>query len=1212
SDLASTQGKKLSELKNACVYHRLAKDFFHQMKEEVSPRYVQMLLSYAETLFKINFIVKKIDNNEDTENLAQILEIVRQKIDFFRLKTKAYLLAWYNMLQARISYERRTYKIAMDLVSRAVEIYEDLFKENVTQHDLIEAYLLKGRIYYFCGEYTIAYDAFSMGIKACKKCMYSQDENARAMKKNIYLDFHVRELELMFYSYNNSFWNHYNDEKNYHLFISEYCLKETDKYFQTKYIRLIEAELSCGDENKEKNAVERLVKLEQFLIEHQDFLAPLEYLKFLHAKAYQALRMAKSRQEKRESFALEAIEFYKKANKFIENNDFQIRYKVYKSINNRMMAYIYLNLENYSLAKESILSAIEDLTEVYSEKHIFYKHPKFAETLFIAVMLLCKMPPSLERERVISNTLTFIASVFINNMTDLKNIQKIWLNSAFFPNDFSSLSDRLSKIELSVPILNPFDIIRELEEHLHKPNTSSNSSSVAVANRLLQAILHELLELNAAFVYEVLYKILLLNNFDDKFGIPIALLANQTSSQFSNDNVRSIIEVLISKGIGYYNPVKSALIVTNQKHCASLTNELNHYLGGSDKEKIYLGLLVMLSENFKYDEKSVKNEKMFSTACSFAVENFVENLSKHKDLISNTTYKESTLKLMLTFGRFLLFNRVDCKKAVESFKKLLNLVEDMRERDNWNPQTALIYQIQAHLFMGKAHYRLSEYAKTKEYYDITSDLIKTALTKLPKDIINDTLNPLYTRLFRYFGAYYRVLSDESNAVKYFTKAFELESNNHMKLLYHAEILVTEFLSTNYKLKILTELKNIIEAIETMPETFSYDSVIYSRYAAILLETRDLVNAEKYLDKAKIILNDFVACENEMHPEYAKLINMYGSIWLAKNKFNPAKICYEKALDIYQYYFNRSNYSIIRILYNLFRYYSLFNNISQTRHYASRVEKFFKDTFTEDVCKSSRMLLSCYNDLAEVYRYHSQFDLALDYYNEADIINNKIGSKSVSAMIYNNQGEIHLAKAHYVDAKKCFDKALSFFNNYPDLHHPQIIEIQTKQLEINYRQDGMYFDSIEKVRNFLKIVKNGHKNFEFPLIQNAYLLQLIGELYYDLGHPYAARMSLLDAKNLLESTVTSEHTTDEITPHPDLVPVYIGLTRVFLVQGNLNDANTYAQAAFKLALKNNSGPQGQFIGDTYFNLARLAYFNLNLDEAVLHAKNAKEIYQKLFH
>lgn len=127
-----------------------------------------------------------------------------------------------------------------------------------------------------------------------------------------------------------------------------------------------------------------------------------------------------------------------------------------------------------------------------------------------------------------------------------------------------------------------------------------------------------------------------------------------------------------------------------------------------------------------------------------------------------------------------------------------------------------------------------------------------------------------------------------------------------------------------------------------------------------------------------------------------------------------------------------------------------------------------------------------NQLGLVYKYMSEYDSALIYYNEAMEAYNNLGIKSKQAGIYNRMANIYKRKGQFEKSLECFKSALDISISYKD---SMLISAIYNNLGILYFDLGQYNKALEYQMLNLSIKRTLKSNENIPII-----LMNIGNIY----------------------------------------------------------------------------------------------------------------------
>lgn len=158
---------------------------------------------------------------------------------------------------------------------------------------------------------------------------------------------------------------------------------------------------------------------------------------------------------------------------------------------------------------------------------------------------------------------------------------------------------------------------------------------------------------------------------------------------------------------------------------------------------------------------------------------------------------------------------------------------------------------------------------------------------------------------------------------------------------------------------------------------------------------------------------------------------------------------------------------------------------------------------------------CLNNIGSIYYAEKEYDKALKYYREALIIEKKIGSKKAEGRLYSNIGATYKGQGNIQTAIEYFDHSLKIYR------------------EINYER-GIAFSQTKKAELELTLSERDNDFLNLSDIEQR----------------------LMQSKTIFEKTEDNE----------GLVFTLYNLSRVNLLQGNIEQANLYGQQSLIVSKK----------------------------------------------
>lgn len=162
-------------------------------------------------------------------------------------------------------------------------------------------------------------------------------------------------------------------------------------------------------------------------------------------------------------------------------------------------------------------------------------------------------------------------------------------------------------------------------------------------------------------------------------------------------------------------------------------------------------------------------------------------------------------------------------------------------------------------------------------------------------------------------------------------------------------------------------------------------------------------------------------EEEGNQEYlAKYYAGLGYLQHVNKQYNDAILAYQQALPIYQ-----SLGDSLRqgwVLNNLGDIYRVSSMPKQAFKYFSQAESLYKSIGRQD------KLIGLYENFTLIYLDGKLYDIAQKYIDKGLSISDSLGDKNGKYNYHNLQGELHLRKENYLDARSSFINALNFISN----------------------------------------------------------------------------------------------------------------------------------------------------------------------------------------
>jgi tetratricopeptide (TPR) repeat protein len=233
-------------------------------------------------------------------------------------------------------------------------------------------------------------------------------------------------------------------------------------------------------------------------------------------------------------------------------------------------------------------------------------------------------------------------------------------------------------------------------------------------------------------------------------------------------------------------------------------------------------------------------------------------------------------------------------------------------------------------------------------------------------------------------------------------------------------------------------------------------------------------------------------------------------------------------------------------------------------YVEALEAYQKALTIRERIDDQKGIADCYNNIGNIHADQGRYAEALESYQKALIIRERIGDQQGIAVSYNNIGVIHADQGRYAEALESYQKALTILERIGD---QQGIADCYNNIGTIHAEQGRYAEALESHQKALAIRERIGD------------LQGIASSYNNIGTIHAEQGRYAEAlEALLKALAISERMGDQ----ESIALYYNNIGSIYQAQGLYPIARSYFQKA--LAIAQPLGLQ-DYLDDIYLNLAQ---------------------------
>ncbi|MCB0593198.1 MAG: hypothetical protein H6557_09330 [Lewinellaceae bacterium] len=424
---------------------------------------------------------------------------------------------------------------------------------------------------------------------------------------------------------------------------------------------------------------------------------------------------------------------------------------------------------------------------------------------------------------------------------------------------------------------------------------------------------------------------------------------------------------------------------------------------------------------------------------------------------------------------FLALNKYD--QAMEIFENL-----SKEHQETYSDEISSILNA-----MGLSHLAYGQNDKAKAKFDEALKIDSRLAKRAP-----ETYETALAETFDNLGGYFQVLDQYDSAHIYYNKALEILERYDRKA------------PRVYKLHLL----NVKQGLGTLYFQEGNDEA-----------------ARKELGEADAMARELIALDSVVFmPDYAKTIQEHGIVYLNEEENAFALGKFEQALNLYEklskeqkgvYEIHKAN-----VLWGLGKIHSLEGNGQLVRVYFDQALALCREQLekNEDIFYS--LMGRIYLDFAGFYVKNRDFSGALDHYQEAEEIFNKLNGKNRLEEYQNTLGEIQLKKAElylqlkqYNDAENATNIARQIFVDLKDYGRNQaayqgmLAEIENAAGELNLAKEDYYraLQNYNRARSYYQDLRKTEP--ETYRLKELETMAKIGEIHLRSDNNTAAQQQL---------------------------------------------------------------------------------------------------------
>jgi len=387
---------------------------------------------------------------------------------------------------------------------------------------------------------------------------------------------------------------------------------------------------------------------------------------------------------------------------------------------------------------------------------------------------------------------------------------------------------------------------------------------------------------------------------------------------------------------------------------------------------------------------------------------------------------------------------------------------------------------------------------------------------------------LYMRIYLIMWNIFICISDNTNALKYAAKRFQicLEDGESLKECMLSILLGQKYLLQNR----YTHAKQLFEkALHTSREIGNRngEATCYMNLGNVYQSVGEYEKAREYLEKSLVIRKEI----GDRNGEAACYINL-GNVYISVGEYEKARKYLEESLVIEKEIGNRDGEASCYI--NLGNVYNSVGEYEKARKYLEEslvIEKEIGNRNGE---------ASCYRSLGTVYLSVGEYEKAREYLEKSLVIKKEIGDRDGEAACYINLGNVYISVGEYEKARKYLEKSLVIKREIGDRNGEATCYINLGNV---YQSVGEY----EKARKYL----------EKSLVIEKEIGNRDGEAscYINLGNVYNSVGEYEKAREYLEKSLVIEK---EIGDRDGEATCYINLGNVYKSVGEYEKARKYLE------------------------------------------------------
>lgn len=274
-----------------------------------------------------------------------------------------------------------------------------------------------------------------------------------------------------------------------------------------------------------------------------------------------------------------------------------------------------------------------------------------------------------------------------------------------------------------------------------------------------------------------------------------------------------------------------------------------------------------------------------------------------------------------------------------------------------------------------------------------------------------------------------------------------------------------------------------------------------------------------------------SCEDEVWVRYNSLLK------------EKAEALYSKSRDVRYKTF-------IASAYNNLGFYFFQQDKSE-----EAIKNFEKAVKVSEEVNDLKVIPTALNNIGYIYKHQGNILKALEYYHESLKLNKQLGDEIEAALCLNNIGSIYYAEKEYEKALKYYREALIIEKKVGSKKGEGRLY---SNIGATYKGQGNIETAIEYFDHSLKIYKeiNNERGMAFSQTKKAELELTVSERQKDYSNLSDIEKRLISSKLIFE----------ELEDNEGLVFTLYNLSRVNLLQGDIEKANLYGQQSLIVSKK----------------------------------------------